>query len=326
MIASYVADLKVSGRYEELAKKVMQYKLNVESLDVYGKALQVHQSTLFSTTDLDLDRQVRQADAKLAREGLSNRYGEVYYCDEDPNSCKIDIILFASDSDKMAALENYAKIEFHRICDETRIKAIGLSPENRKKYDDIVANGDEVTPHNFMLPIDIQSVRDEGGTDWPDHLYVHPKTREAIIKLNTWEADVIEEERQRPDYVCWVRNLSRSSWGLVVPYEMDGEIKRAYPDFLIVRNNDAGGYIVDILEPHDPSRKDNLPKAKGFAKYAKSNPQIGRLQLIRQTSDASGVRYSRLDLTKSLVQEVVAKATTDDELTRIFASYGVYEN
>jgi type III restriction enzyme len=326
MIAKYVADLKVSGKYEELAKKVMQYKLNVESLDVYGKALQVHQSTLFSTTDLDLDRQVRQADAKLAREGLSNRYGEVYYSDDDPNSCKVDIILFTSDSDQMAALENYAKMEFHRICDETRIKAIGLSPENRKKYDDIVANGDEVTPHNFMLPIDILSIRDEGGTDWPDHLYVHPKTREAIIKLNTWEADVIEEERQRPDYVCWVRNLSRSSWGLVVPYEMDGETKRAYPDFLIVRSNDAEGYIVDILEPHDPSRKDNLPKAKGFAKYAKGNPQIGRLQLIRQTSDASGVRYRRLDLTKSLVQEAVSKATTDEELTHIFASYGVYEN
>jgi type III restriction enzyme len=326
MIAKYVAGLKDAGRYEELAKKVTEYKLNVESLDVYGKALKVHQSTLFSTTDLDLDRQVRLADAKLAREGLPNRYAEVYYSDDDPNACKIDIILFTSDSAQMAALDNYAKTEFHRICDETRIKAIGLSPERRKKYDDIVTYGDLVTVHNFSLPMDILSIRDEGGTDWPDHLYVHPETREAIIKLNKWEADVIEEERRRPDYVCWVRNLSRSSWGLVVPYEMEGETKRAYPDFLVVRGNDTGGYTVDILEPHDPSRKDNLPKAKGFAKYAKSNPQVGRFQLIRQTSDASGVHYLRLDLTKSLVQEAVHKATTDEELTHIFTLYGVYED
>ena len=326
MIAKYVEDLKDEGRYDELAKKVMQYKLNVESLDVYGKALQVHQSTLFSTTDLDLDRQVRQADAKLAREGLPNRYGNMYYSDENPNSCKIDIILFTSDSEQMVALENYAKKEFHRLCDETRLKSLNLSPANRKKYDDIVTNGDEVTAHNFTLPVDILSIRDEGGMDWPDHLYVHPETHEAIIKLNTWEADVIEEERQHPDFVCWVRNLSRSSWGLVVPYEMEGEIKRAYPDFLIVRRNDAGGYIVDILEPHDPSRKDNLPKAKGFAKYSKKNPQVGRFQLIRQTHDASGIRYYRLDLAKSQVQEAVNKATTDDDLTKIFSSYGEYLN
>ncbi len=326
MIATYIESLKAAGRYDELATKVMQYKLNVESLDVYGKALQVHQSTLFSTTDLDLDRQVRQADAKLAREGLPNRYGEVYYSDEDPNACKIDIILFTSDSEQMNALEEYAKKEFHRLRDETRLKSLSLSPENRKKYDVIVADGDKITPHNFTLPMDIQSIRDEGGTNWPDHLYVHPESRKAIIKLNTWETDVIEEERKRPDFVCWVRNLSRSSWGLVVPYEMDGETKRAYPDFLIVRSNDVGGYIVDILEPHDPSRKDNLPKAKGFAKYAKDNPLVGRFQLIRQTSDASGVRYRRLDLTKSLIQEAVCKATTDDELTHIFAVYGEYND
>ncbi len=326
MIAKYIEGLKAAGRYEELATKVMQYKLNVESLDVYGKALQEHQSSLFSTTDLDLDRQVRQADAKLAREGLSNRYGEVYYSAENPNACKIDIILFTSDSEQMNALEEYAKREFHRLRDETRLKSLSLSPENRKKYDVIVADGDKITPHNFTLPMDIQSIRDEGGTDWPDHLYVHPESHKAIIKLNTWEADVIKEERRHPDFVCWVRNLSRSSWGLVVPYEMDGETKRAYPDFLIVRRNETGSYIVDILEPHDPSRKDNLPKAKGFAKYAKDNPQVGRFQLIRQTSDASGVRYRRLDLTKSLIQESVYKATTDDDLTHIFAEYGEYND
>ncbi len=66
--------------------------------------------------------------------------------------------------------------------------------------------------------------------------------------------------------------------------------------------------------------------AKSFAKYAKSNPQVGRFQHIRQTSDASGLRYRRPDLTKSLVQEEVRKATTDEELTHIFTLHGVYED
>ena len=66
--------------------------------------------------------------------------------------------------------------------------------------------------------------------------------------------------------------------------------------------------------------------AKGFAKYAKSNPQVGRFQHIRQTSDASGLRYRRLDLTKSLAQEEVRKATTDEKLTHIFTLHGVFED
>lgn len=326
MIAQYVKRLKEVGTYKQLSEEVMQFRLNVESLDVYGKTLQTHKGSFFSTTDLDLDRQLRQADAKLASEGLDKRYVDKFYDEDNPASAKIDVILFTMDSEQMAALEDYAKDEFHRLRDKYRTQVVKLPTEHRAKYDDIVSNGDVVTIHNFTLPTDIQSTRDKDGTSWPDHLYVSPYTREAIIKLNTWEAAVIEEERQRDDYVCWVRNVSRSSWGLVVPYEMDGQTCKAYPDFLVVRNDGNGGYLLDILEPHDPTRKDNLPKAKGFAQYAAKNPMVGRFQLIRQTSDASGLHYRRLDLAKSQIQEAVGKATTDDELTHLFALYGEYDD
>lgn len=35
-------------------------------------------------------------------------------------------------------------------------------------------------------------------------------------------------------------------------------------------------YVIDILEPHDPTRIDNLGKAKGFAEYARQNPGVGK--------------------------------------------------
>lgn len=326
MMAQYVERLKEKGLYDELSEKVMQFRLNVESLDVYGKTLQTHYGSLFSTTDLDLDRQLRQADAKLASEGLVNRYVDKFHDEDNPSSAKVDVILFTMDSEQMAALEDYANGEFHRLCDQYRTQVVKLSTEHKNKYDDIVSNGDVVTIHNFSLPTDILSIRDEGGTSWPDHLYVNPYTREAIIKLNSWESAVIEEERRRDDYVCWVRNVSRSSWGLVVPYEMEGKTCKAYPDFLIIRNDGNGSYLLDILEPHDPTRKDNLPKAKGFAKYAAENPMVGRFQLIRQTSDASGLHYRRLDLAKSQIQEAVRKAMTDDELAHLFTVYGEYDD
>ncbi len=326
MMAQYVERLKEKGLYDELSEKVMQFRLNVESLDVYGKTLQTHYGSLFSTTDLDLDRQLRQADAKLASEGLVNRYVDKFHDEDNPSSAKVDVILFTMDSEQMAALEDYANGEFHRLCDQYRTQVVKLSTEHKNKYDDIVSNGDVVTIHNFSLPTDILSIRDEGGTSWPDHLYVNPYTREAIIKLNSWESAVIEEERRKDDYVCWVRNVSRSSWGLVVPYEMEGKTCKAYPDFLIIRNDGNGSYLLDILEPHDPTRKDNLPKAKGFAKYAAENPMVGRFQLIRQTSDASGLHYRRLDLAKSQIQEAVRKAMTDDELAHLFTIYGEYDD
>ncbi len=326
MMAQHVERLKEKGLYDELSEKVMQFRLNVESLDVYGKTLQTHYGSLFSTTDLDLDRQLRQADAKLASEGLVNRYVDKFHDEDNPSSAKVDVILFTMDSEQMAALEDYANGEFHRLCDQYRTQVVKLSTEHKNKYDDIVSNGDVVTIHNFSLPTDILSIRDEGGTSWPDHLYVNPYTREAIIKLNSWESAVIEEERRKDDYVCWVRNVSRSSWGLVVPYEMEGKTCKAYPDFLIIRNDGNGSYLLDILEPHDPTRKDNLPKAKGFAKYAAENPMVGRFQLIRQTSDASGLHYRRLDLAKSQIQEAVRKAMTDDELAHLFTVYGEYDD
>ncbi len=326
MMAQYVERLKEKGLYDELSEKVMQFRLNVESLDVYGKTLQTHYGSLFSTTDLDLDRQLRQADAKLASEGLVNRYVDKFHDEDNPSSAKVDVILFTMDSEQMGALEDYANGEFHKLCDQYRTQVVKLSTEHKNKYDDIVSNGDVVTIHNFSLPTDILSIRDEGGTSWPDHLYVNPYTREAIIKLNSWESAVIEEERRKDDYVCWVRNVSRSSWGLVVPYEMEGKTCKAYPDFLIIRNDGNGSYLLDILEPHDPTRKDNLPKAKGFAKYAAENPMVGRFQLIRQTSDASGLHYRRLDLAKSQIQEAVRKAMTDDELAHLFTVYGEYDD
>lgn len=67
-----------------------------------------------------------------------------------------------------------------------------------------------------------------------------------------------------------------------------------YSDFLIVRRID-NEYIVDILEPHDPERRDNFGKALGLAEYAKNNTGIGRIQLIREVNKAGRKFFQRLD-------------------------------
>lgn len=76
-----------------------------------------------------------------------------------------------------------------------------------------------------------------------------------------------------------------------------------YPDFIVVRKDDQLGYVIDILELHNPEFKDNLGKAKGFAKYAEEEVRIGRIQLIRMSKDPAGKnRLKRLDLAKGSVR------------------------
>ena len=51
--------------------------------------------------------------------------------------------------------------------------------------------------------------------------------------------------------------------------------------------------MIEILEPHNPEFKDNLGKAKGFAEYARQNPGVGRIQLIRMGKDSAGKKIRK---------------------------------
>ena len=82
---------------------------------------------------------------------------------------------------------------------------------------------------------------------------------------------------------------------------------------------------MDILEPHDRTRIDNLGKARGFAEYARQNPGVGRIQLIRMSKDAVGHdRFKRLDMSMSAVRDKVLYAMTNDQLDHIFETDGFF--
>ena len=324
MIHDYIGTLKDSGKYDELSEKVMQFKLKTQVFDVFGES--VDNNTIYdmlSATDTDLDRQFRIADVKLGNEGVGNKYGYIYRDEDNPNSYKIDVILFAADDECIAKLKNYAKDHFHRLNDTYRRRTISLPPKYKKRYNDIVSDGDLVSEHNFTLPETITWEHSSSGRLYSNHLFVEDNGT-TRIQLNSWEEGVLDEEAAQPDFVCWLRNPPRKSWSLCIPYEKDGVTRPTYPDFIIIRK-DAVGYIIDILEPHDPSRADNLGKAKGFAEYARQNPGVGRIQLIRQGVDAAGKRkFKRLDMSMSSVRDKITHAINDDELSHIFDTDGFF--
>ena len=318
-IREYAMDLRRTGKYDEMAKQIMEFEMKTQIFDAFGQSVDDNIIYHFmSSTDTDIDRQFRKAESKLGNEGVANKYGRYFYDEDDPNAYKIDVILYAADDDCTEKLQAYAEKMFHELNDKYRRKMVNMEERFIKQYNTIVSDGDIVSKHNFRLPEIIQQPRDVNGKEYTDHLFVDD-SGVARINLNSWEEGVLKEEQAQPDYVCWLRNPPRKAWSLCIPYEMRGEQKPTYPDFLIVRRDNDGEYVIDILEPHDPTRIDNLGKAKGFAEYARQNPGVGRIELIRKGKDGTGhERFKRLDMARSAIRDKVSHVMTNDELDHIF--------
>lgn len=321
MIRAYVEDLRRTDRYDELAKQVLEFKLSVQVFDPFGQAIQNDWGDLVLMSETDIDRQVRNADARLGRYGFPNIYGGRYYNDDDPNAHKIDCVLFAVDDACIAKLGEYAEDKLREFSRRYRVAIANRSDTCKREYRRIMADSDVVSEQIFAIPENITVRVDPTGKEYDNHLLASETTGIAKIKLNGWEAELIEEESGRTDFICWLRNPSRTAWALCLPYEMNGEKKSFYPDFLVVRSDPGGGYIIDVLEPHGDQYADNLPKAKALAEYAKKEPQLGRIQLIHK-NNRRGIGFLRLDLTDIGVQVKVLRANTDDELTNIFYNHG----
>lgn len=317
-IRTYAEELRSSGKYEELSKKVMEFKLASESFDIYGISIvESGGGPLFASTDTDLDRQMRLAETKFCSEGIGNLYGQVYYNPDNENEYKIDVILFVVEEANINELKDWAKDEFHNLIDTYRRQVTRLDERGQKRFNSIVSDGDEVSEHNFRLPENINVSLEQNGQKYKKHLFVDEKC-EATFNLNGWERKLLEEEMKRGDFVCWLRNPPRKPWALCMPYEQNGQMHGMYPDFIVIRK-DTEGYVVDILEPHDQSRTDNLPKAIGLAKYAAKNPGAGRIQLIH----LEGGVLKRIDLSKKATRDRVLYAASDYELNNIFRNYSI---
>lgn len=325
MIRKHIENLHKTGKYDELASQVLSFKLSVSIFDAFGEVLgNTAVQDMYAASESDLDRQLRAADNRLSGFGFPVYYGHAYFDDDNPSAYKIDCILFAADDDCIGVLNRYAQTKFHGFNDTHRKYVYGKSEKCRKQYRDIIADSDKVSKHNFTLPETINVKIDQDGREFDNHLFADEQGI-ARIKLNGWEEGVLAEEAKRDDFVCWLRNPPREKWSLCIPYEIGGEVKSAYPDFLIVRSDPKLDYIIDILEPHNPEYKDNLGKAKGFAKYAENEPNIGRVQIIRTGKDAAGkTRFKRLDLSQGAVREKVLKAQNNDELDHIFDIDGTF--
>ena len=325
MIHHYAEGLREDGEYDALAKHVREFRMSSMVFDAFGGDTgRYRENDIVAQLYTDLDRQAEAADIKMGNDGLTCVYMRKFAADSDYDTCKVDCILFAGDDSCMAGLNDYAEGKFRALDDDYR-RVIAMKSERcRRDYDAIVSDSDTVSRHSFRLPERFTARTDEGGRVYTDHLFADDDGN-ARITLNGWESSLIEEEERRSDFVCWLRNPPRQLWALCLPYYAGNEARAFYPDFLIVRKDSYAGYVMDILETHNPSYSDNLGKAKGLADYVRREPRIGRVQLIRRGRDASGhERFLRLDMSKGAVREKVLQSVNNDDIDHIFSGMGEF--
>lgn len=323
MVEEYIDKLKASSEYDTLVAEVKKLNLSWKVFDAFGKAVNEDKEySYYTSSDEDIDRKFRIAEKILGGFGLGASYGVPHFNPDNPSEYMVHIILFAADKDCVDKLHLYAKNKFNELSDAYRLQFAHMqSDKYRKQYDAIISNGNEVSAHSFHLPEQIRPIVDQDGEKYYNHFFVNEEVGYAKIKLDSWEKAVIDEESKRPDFVCWIRNPAKG-WGLCLQRLENGVVKGFYPDFLIIRNVDGIGYVIDILEPHRSDLTDNLSKAKALADYAQKQPSapIGRLQLIREGKDniTGKKRMKRLDLMRSAVRTRVMQIQTTQELDNLF--------
>ncbi len=333
-IKAFIDKLQNDGVYDTEVNKLLAFKLSASAFDVFGESLQSRsESSLLSTTDTDIDRQFDIAEKKLKKEGVGLAYGqrEDVFGIGYVNKYKLDVILYTNDINAMSELMEYAEDKYNTLKDEYNKHTVKrtLDESSRARFDNIIKDGGSVANLDYFLP----NVPDRNpypssvtGKQYSNHLYVNETTRTVSIQLNSWEEGLLDEESKRPDFVCWLRNPDRKPWSLCIPYKKEYN-ESMYPDFIVIRNNGPHDYFIDILEPHDPTRTDNVGKAIGLAEYAE-NYTFGRIQLIRKVHKPTGGEgFKRLDLSKSKVRNRVKSISSDSnsELDHVFDDYGFFE-
>ncbi|GAA3538328.1 hypothetical protein [Zobellella aerophila] len=93
-----------------------------------------------------------------------------------------------------------------------------------------------------------------------------------------------------------------------------------FPDLVIVRQVD-NEFVINILEPHDPSLADNFEKSVGLAEFSEQHGVLfGRIQLIRKHSSARGEHFVRLEINQAPTIKQIKVITSNPQLDTLFSA------
>ena len=322
-----ITALRESGKFETISKATTGFGLYSLTID-YGSDVAnkiMESNEILSLSDFDMNNLFERA-GKIFGEGLHKEYW-IRHATREAKDVKTEMIVLASDSEAMDRLEAFAGRLFNELYDTHQSAFRHLKEDRKDTYRKLAQSSTIPIALDWQLPQSIDFSIGEDAIALENHLFIPSEGGDFKVSLGDWEKGVIEEEMQEAKgAVAWLRNLDRKKWSLEIPYEVGGVTTPMFPDLIVVRTN-ANGYVFDILEPHDPSRKDNYPKAVGLAKFAEKHGEyFGRIQLIRKAKGADKRdHFYRLDMSKLSIRNRVRSVTSNAELDRIFDEEAITE-
>ena len=311
-----ITNLKESGVFENRVATITGFSLGTLTFDYGDNAYSFDESSQTMTvSDFDISRHFEQS-GKILGEGLHKEYW-IRNSTRDHIDVKVEIIVLTNDADAMERINDFAEKEFIRLYENNKRSIAKLNEARKTSYERLINASVQPISVPWIMPDSIDFYLPEDSVKFEHHLYCN-EDGTFQTTLNKWESGLLDEELKN-GAICWLRNLDRKKWSLEIPYEVNGVATSMFPDLVVVRV-DTDGYIFDILEPHDPSRKDNYPKAVGLAKFAEKHwDKFGRIQLIRLKKGVDGrEHFYRLDMEKTTIRNKVRGITSNEELDRIF--------
>jgi len=315
-----IAAIKAAGQFVGAAKAITQVGLRTLAVKSGTAVAEPEADYHIDASDVDIDRLFEEAGRAFSH-GLQMEYWRAH-SDRDAQEVKVEAIVLARNATEMAGLETLASAAFDALYDQHKKAIYKLKEQRRVNYEKLrlaTAKPNEVPWH---LPLSIDFTRLPTDPLWERHLYVEGNGQ-FRAELGSWEAGVLNEELAKTEVVGWLRNLDRKPWSLEIPYETGGDVRPMFPDLVVVRKV-GSEFVSDVLEPHDPSLRDNFEKAVGLAKFAEEHGALfGRIQLIRKQTSAGGERFVRLEINQTAIIKKLLVITSNPQLDGLFAELAV---
>lgn len=312
-----VAAIKVSGQFDAAARAITQVGLRTLAVNNMTGVAEPAADYHIDAADVDIDRLFEEAGRAFSH-GLQMEFWRAH-ADREALEVKVEAIVLARNAAEMAVLESHAEAAFDSLYDQHKKAISKLKEQRRVNYEKLRLATAKLNEVPWHLPASIDFKRLPTDPLWERHLYVE-SSGQFRAELGSWEAAVLKEELAKPEVVGWLRNLDRKPWSLEIPHESGGDIRPMFPDLVVVRK-EGGEFVIDILEPHDPSLSDNFEKAVGLAKFAEKHGALfGRIQLIRKQSSAGGEHFARLEINQTAMIKQLVLVTSNPQLDALFAS------
>lgn len=235
----------------------------------------------------------------------------------DARAAKLEVAALSRDQTAVDAVQRAAVELIAALRKDHNAKIGELTDNDRDRMYTIFQQSRRPERIALILPDDINVNAPKGTPRHNKHLYVNGGKR-FPAKLNDWEQATLDS--RLPAAAAWYRNPSAGSRAVAVPYTIGGAEKTMYPDFVFFRDTDDG-IVVDLVDPHDPSRSDTAPKWTGLATYAATHKaEVGQVLAVIKSNDDN--EMWSLDLRNPNVKTGLENATSEADIRKLFRNYG----